>query len=548
MKARRSVALAFVLALALLALFALTSSIAFDQPAQAKGPSHANRIYHTRRWYAQQNVRLPVAGNLVYFGGPVMHTLRAYTIFWAPAGHPIDSGYQTLLNRYLSDIGGSSFYNIVTQYYDNPGPVQIQNVSTLGGTFIDTTSYPHAGTASDPLQDSDIRASAARAIAQNNWPTGTSNMFFVFTPQGVESCLDSTDCTPGTAHPSYCAYHGDFVYSGNQVIYANMPYDETWTTQCRSFTTSPNGNIAADSEISTSSHEHFEAATDPLLNAWFDLSGYEIGDKCAYNYGSISSDGHNVVLNGNKYIAQQEWSNAGSGCALSYGAIGLTATPSITPTSTATRTATNTPTMTNTPANTNTPTTGPSPTPTNTRTPTATATATNVPSATPTRTNTPLPTPTATSSGANVVLNPGFESGPGMGWTQYSSGGYQVISTNKPHTGKYSAWECGFNNCTEYVQQKITVPTNATLKYWRYMASSEGTGTAYDYMYVRLYTTGGSLITTLRTWSNRNTRNTWTLDSIALSGYAGQTVVLRFMTHTDYSLPTSFWVDDVSVQ
>jgi hypothetical protein len=67
-------------------------------------------------------------------------------------------------------------------------------------------------------------------------------------------------------------------------------------------------------------------------------------------------------------------------------------------------------------------------------------------------------------------------------------------------------------------------------------------------MYVRLYSTGGSLIATLRTWSNRNTRNRWSQDSIRLAAYAGQTVRLRFITTTDYSLLSTFWVDDVSVQ
>jgi hypothetical protein len=43
-------------------------------------------------------------------------------------------------------------------------------------------------------------------------------------------------------------------------------------------------------------------------------------------------------------------------------------------------------------------------------------------------------------------------------------------------------------------------------------------------------------------------RNTWSQDSISLSAYGGQTVNLRFMSKTDYSLPTNFWVDDVSVQ
>jgi hypothetical protein len=157
------------------------------------------------------------------------------------------------------------------------------------------------------------------------------------------------------------------------------------------------------------------------------------------------------------------------------------------------------------------------------------------------------PTPTPPPSGNNIIVNPGFENGT-TGWTQYSSAGYQIITTTRPHSGSYSAYLCGYNSCTEYVQQTITVPSNGVLTYWWYMSSSEGTSTAYDYLRVRLYTTGGTLITTLRTWSNTSTRNTWSQDTISLSGYAGQTVVLRFMGTTDWLYASSFFVDDVSVK
>lgn len=172
-----------------------------------------------------------------------------------------------------------------------------------------------------------------------------------------------------------------------------------------------------------------------------------------------------------------------------------------------------------------------------------------VPNPTATPTNPPNPTPTSTPppGGTNVVVNPGFESGP-TGWTQFSSGGYQIIDTTRPHAGSYSAYLCDYNVCTDYVEQTITVPANATLSYWWYQTSSEGTATAYDYLNVRLYSTGGTLLTTLRTWSNRNTRNAWTQDSLSLASYAGQTVKLRFVSTTDYSLLSAFFVDDVSVK
>src|SRR5690349_5600630 len=55
---------------------------------------------------------------LAYNGGPVMRTLTAYAIYWAPPGHPMPERYQTLVNRYFEDIGGSRFYDIVAQYYE----------------------------------------------------------------------------------------------------------------------------------------------------------------------------------------------------------------------------------------------------------------------------------------------------------------------------------------------------------------------------------------------------------------------------------------------
>ena len=188
--------------------------------------------------------------------------------------------------------------------------------------------------------------------------------------------------------------------------------------------------------------------------------------------------------------------------------------------------------------------------------PTATPTKPALPTATPTKpalptaTNTPRPAPTNTPSpGGNVVVNPGFESGPGVGWSESSSGGYEIIDTVRPHTGSYSADECNYNSCTEYVQQRIAVPSNASLRYYWYMTTQEtSTTTAYDYLKVQVYSTSGSLLGTLRTWSNTSARNAWSQDTLSLSAYAGQTVVLRFTTTTDYSLPTNFFVDDVSVQ
>jgi len=78
------------------------------------------------------------------------------------------------------------------------------------------------------------------------------------------------------------------------------------------------------------------------------------------------------------------------------------------------------------------------------------------------------------------------------------------------------------------------------------MATSEAGSVAYDYLRVRLITAGGTV--TLRSWSNASGAGQWRQDSISLAGYAGQTVRVQFVGTTDYSLQSSFFVDDVSVR
>ncbi len=297
---------------------------------QQAAQTSAVRIHRTNDWYAahRANETGPYAraSNLLYHGGPIMQTVKAYTIFWVPPGKVIANGYQALLNRYFTDINGSSFYNVNTQYYQgSTTKTYIQNVSTYGGTWFDTAAYPHTGTTANPLSDTDIQNEVLRAIQQNGWVVNDQAMFFVFTAKGIESCDPYKICTPGVNVNSpiaYCAYHSNFSASINgqkkNVIYANMPYGPTWGAGCGNFAKSPNNNMDADVEISTTSHEHFEAATDPNGDAWYDSGNYENGDKCAYTYGAISASGSNVTLNGHPYIIQREWSNASRSCVLKY--------------------------------------------------------------------------------------------------------------------------------------------------------------------------------------------------------------------------------------
>lgn len=76
-----------------------------------------------------------------------------------------------------------------------------------------------------------------------------------------------------------------------------------------------NGNFAADAMASVISHESIESINDPTLRSWWDsgngyTSGFENSDMCKFQFGATNSLGganYNVVLNGDKYLLQQQW-------------------------------------------------------------------------------------------------------------------------------------------------------------------------------------------------------------------------------------------------
>lgn len=169
---------------------------------------------------------------------------------------------------------------------------------------------------------------------------------------------------------------------------------------------------------------------------------------------------------------------------------------------------------------------------------------------------------TATSSGSftvtgcgggsgQLLLNPGFESGNNGQWTATS--GVVTSSSSRPaRTGSWKAWLCGYGSShTDYAYQTVTIPssaTSATLSFWIRIDSSETTSSvAYDTFRVQISTNGGSTYTTLATYSNLNENLSYVQKSFDLSAYAGATVRIRFYATEDYSLQTSFVVDDTAL-
>ncbi len=223
----------------------------------------------------------------------------------------------------------------------------------------------------------------------------------------------------------------------------------------------------------------------------------------------------------------------------------LTPTITLTPTATGTPTVTATSTATITPTTTWTPTaTGEAPTATPTSTPTETQTPTGAP---PTATPSPSPTGTPSLVCTEVLGNGNFETGMLDGW---ETTGSSVAITTTRHMGRYAVRLGGENGVEAEIRQSFIIPTDtisAQLSYWWYVTTQQTTHPR-DYMYVELRDAEGKFLANLDIISDSSPTDRWYPSLlIDLRAYAGQEIWLAFVVQTNETMPTTFYLDDVSL-
>ncbi|HZY45197.1 MAG TPA: M23 family metallopeptidase [Anaerolineae bacterium] len=158
--------------------------------------------------------------------------------------------------------------------------------------------------------------------------------------------------------------------------------------------------------------------------------------------------------------------------------------------------------------------------------------------------------------GQNLLTNSGFEDGVGSApWVQVRNSTADSIDANWPYSGVYSVWLGGRNLADEEALQSFVVPyytDGITLTFKRYLTTQEtALNTVYDHFEVVLENTVGNEISPQLQFSNLSTKNVWMAESAAFDGaqaWTGQRLRLSIKGMTDGSLPSSFFVDEVSVQ
>ena len=304
-----------------LSVFAtLTLNFALAGAVSAHGqPVHAMKVHDAKAAHHKGG------GTLLFsHGGAIERTPVVFIVFW---GAQWSSGFSTggytsmqaqnYIQGFFGGVGGSSWANSTTQYCQNvpSGTTNCAAAGTavyatnpksqIGGTWVDASPLP------SKLGTSSIAGEALRAVAHFGYNANADYM--VFTPTGHSTTGFGTQ---------FCAWHSSTSSSSGPVSFSNMPYQSDAGTACgMNFVNpanDPSGHGYFDGFSIVGGHEYAETVTDPFPSSgWVDGAGAENGDKCAW-ISSGSGASTNITLSTGFYAVQSLWSNASTGCVISY--------------------------------------------------------------------------------------------------------------------------------------------------------------------------------------------------------------------------------------
>jgi hypothetical protein len=282
----RSLKYALVLSCGLLAVAASASAAGKKSEKPFADLDHV--IYTTARGVEKPVLSLLAGANLRYHNGPTITSAKVVFIFWGPSFAPggADNAYATTLQAYRNQFGTTPEYNTITQY----SGIQLANLGSGTADWFDTSTPP------TNVTDAIVQAEVNAYLSTHTF--NASTVYEVVIPStSYSSSGSSTSC--GGPSLAYCAYHGWIGSGTNAIKYSIEPYPSC--SGC-----SVSGWTAVQNQEHFVCHETREAVTDPTGQGWWDNSGQEADDKCAWSPAPFIGTGG--------YAYQYEWSNLTRSC------------------------------------------------------------------------------------------------------------------------------------------------------------------------------------------------------------------------------------------
>jgi hypothetical protein len=220
---------------------------------------------------------------MTWHQGEVMNSAAVTPIFWgakwADSAFVLDkmSGLQSFYEGY----GNSDYAAASAEYTGSNGSVG--TAVTVSGALVDLSAAP-------------ARAPKVSAIAAEVCKMISAPVANGYYPVYVDSKRGSA---------SYCAWHSYGTCAGVPVQFAFF-FNLDGDAGCDPQDTRTDHSQGLEALANVSAHELSEAVTDPRNGGWYDSSGAENADKCAWTFNVP----YVTLLNGSTWKLQGEWSNA----------------------------------------------------------------------------------------------------------------------------------------------------------------------------------------------------------------------------------------------
>jgi hypothetical protein len=228
--------------------------------------------------------------DLVYHGGAVMTGQTAATaIFWGTSWPSYSGDKVGGIDSFYTGVGGTSYLGTTTEYADSSGAHVYTGALAYGGHLTDSTAA-----SSKAPSTSTVLGVVQATLAANNQTPVSNGYYPVYSDQP-------------RGHANYCAWHSWGTINGTLVQFAfffNLDGDRGCDPQDSYSSDGHSQGLAALGNVS--GHELSEMVTDRHGDAWYDSTGAENADKCAWTFGSSPI----AFRNGTSWKIQGNWSNA----------------------------------------------------------------------------------------------------------------------------------------------------------------------------------------------------------------------------------------------
>ena len=244
-------------------------------------------IHWTRDMAGALQTRARRSPNMTYHGGKIMPTAVSKIIFWGSSWGSYSGDKITGLDAWNSGHSNSNYAKTVDEYTGSNG--QVGAALTHQGHIIDTSVASGGGNTSTILAEVCKQVTAGKIT-----PDPSGNGYYAV----------YSDVKRGNA--GYCAWHSAGTCGGKAVQFAFF-FNLDGDAGCDPADTQTGHSQGLAALGSVTAHELSEARSDPANpGAWYDASGAENGDKCAWTFNVP----YVTFPDGNKWKMQGEWSNA----------------------------------------------------------------------------------------------------------------------------------------------------------------------------------------------------------------------------------------------